>query len=196
MPLIRIHWIVVDPLRRTEALATVGATGEHHVRSAAAERLHTCQHINIVVCRATRTVNCQEALTSKPSRIDRAAKNQAAAQIDLRALIERWCDARVLSITGANAPERATKVLAPPIKTLPLLATSSVPHTGEFGIKMGLIQVAPLSVERLNCRPPQLLPPVLQAWYRKPCPIPWVVSIVNHCLSPPVTSAKVKRVHA
>src|SRR5436309_6660432 len=88
------------------------------------------------------------------------------------------------------------KLAAPPIKRLPSLATSSVPHTGEFGIKMGLNHVTPLSVERLNCRPPQLLPLVLQAWYRKPCPVPLVLSIVNHSLSPPVTSPKVKRVHA
>src|ERR1051325_9020823 len=54
------------------------------------------------------------------------------------------------------------KPSAPPIKTLPLLAMSIVPHTGALGIKIGLIQVAPLSVERLNCRPPKLLPPVLQ----------------------------------
>ena len=110
VPLIRIHWIVVDPLRRTKALATVGAAGEHHVCSAAAERLHTCQHINIVVRGATRTINCQEALSSKPAGVNRAAKNQAAAQIHLRALIKRWCDARVLRISGANAPERAGKV--------------------------------------------------------------------------------------
>src|SRR5204862_785641 len=48
--------------------------------------------------------------SSKPAMVDRAAKNQASAQIHLRALIKRWCDARVLRITGANAPERAGKV--------------------------------------------------------------------------------------
>src|SRR5262245_34843335 len=43
------------------------------------------------------------------------------------------------------------KLLAPPIKRLPLVATSSVPHTGELGILSGLCQVNPPSVDRLNC---------------------------------------------
>src|SRR6476646_6786735 len=55
------------------------------------------------------------------------------------------------------------KLAAPPIKRLPFVSTSSVPQTGEFGRKIGLIHVAPLSVERLNCLPPKLLPEVLQA---------------------------------
>src|ERR1041385_2465443 len=76
------------------------------------------------------------------------------------------------------------KLAAPPIKRLPLLATSSVPHTGEFGILSGVCQVSPPSVERLNC--PKLHgAAVLQIWYWKPCPVPFVLSIVNHCLSPP-----------
>src|SRR5215470_8068062 len=38
----------------------------------------------------------------------------------------------------------------PPMKRLPLLATSSVPHWGLLGILIGLCQVAPPSVDRLN----------------------------------------------
>src|SRR5439155_19749754 len=82
----------------------------------------------------------------------------------------------------------------PPMNRLPFLSTSSVPQTGELGMKIGLIQVTPPSVDRLNCLPPQLLPLVLQAWYWKPLPMPPVLSMVNHCLSPPVTSPKLNRV--
>src|ERR1043166_5567089 len=38
----------------------------------------------------------------------------------------------------------------PPTKRLPLLATSSVPHWGAFGMLIGVCHVAPPSVERLN----------------------------------------------
>src|SRR6266853_572727 len=38
----------------------------------------------------------------------------------------------------------------PPMKRLPLEATSSVPQTGPLGMLIGLCQVAPPSVERLN----------------------------------------------
>src|SRR4029453_19663771 len=62
----------------------------------------------------------------------------------------------------------------PPIKRFPFVSTSSVPHTGDWGILIGFIQVVPPSVERLNCLPPQLLPAVLQAWYWNPCPMPFV----------------------
>ena len=57
MPLVRIDWIVVDPLRRAKGLAAVGAAGEHHVRSATAERLHAGQHVDIVIRGAAGTVN-------------------------------------------------------------------------------------------------------------------------------------------
>jgi hypothetical protein len=54
-------------------------------------------------------------------------------------------------------------------------STSSVPQIGEFGMFMGFSQVAPPSVERVNCLPPQLLPAVLQFWYWNPCPVLFVL---------------------
>src|SRR6516225_7092049 len=55
----------------------------------------------------------------------------------------------------------------PPMKRLPLVSTSSVPHTGASGISIGFIHVAPPSVDRLNC--PKLQgAAVLQAWYWNP----------------------------
>src|SRR5947208_16762318 len=73
----------------------------------------------------------------------------------------------------------------PPIKRLPLVSTSSVPYIGEPGTAIGVCQVTPPLVERWNSTPPplQLIPS--SDWYWKPCPGPLVLSIVNHCLSPP-----------
>ena len=62
VPLVRIDWIVVNPLWPAKALAAIGAAGEHHVRSATAERLHAGEHVDIVVRGSAGPVNCQEAL--------------------------------------------------------------------------------------------------------------------------------------
>src|SRR5215217_3631219 len=78
------------------------------------------------------------------------------------------------------------KVLpSPPIKRLPFVSTSSVPYMGAWGIVMGFCHVTPPLVERWNCTPPPLQLMPSSAWYWKPCPGPLVLSIVNHCLSPP-----------
>src|ERR1041385_5230521 len=79
--------------------------------------------------------------------------------------------------------------LTPPTKRLPFVSTSRVPQDGSLGILTGFIQVKPPSIERVNCRPPKLLPLLLQHWYWKPCPMLLVLSIVNHCLSPPFAGA-------
>src|SRR5205809_2561173 len=78
------------------------------------------------------------------------------------------------------------KVLpSPPIKRLPLVSTSSVPYTGEWGTLIGACQVVPPLVERWNSTPPPLQLMPSSDWYWKPCPGPLVLSMVNHCLSPP-----------
>src|ERR1043166_4375580 len=47
--------------------------------------------------------------------------------------------------------------LPAPMKRLPLVSTSNVPHFGEFGTLIGVIQVMPPSVERLKTGPkPQI----------------------------------------
>src|SRR5450432_2103339 len=51
---------------------------------------------------------------------------------------------------------------SPPMKRLPVESTSSVPQAGVWGMLTGFNQVKPPSVERLNWRPPKLLPLVLQ----------------------------------
>src|SRR5436190_811466 len=50
----------------------------------------------------------------------------------------------------------------PPMKRLPLVSTSGVPHTGVLGILIGFIQVTPLSVDRLNWPPKSQDAAVLQ----------------------------------
>ena len=62
VPLVRIDWIVVNPLWPAKALAAVGAAGEHHVRSATAEGLDAGEHVDIVVRGAAGPVNCEKAL--------------------------------------------------------------------------------------------------------------------------------------
>src|SRR6266571_2173127 len=52
----------------------------------------------------------------------------------------------------------------PPMKRLPLVATSSVPHLAELGRLSGGCQVTPPSVERLNS-PLVQVAAGLQAWY-------------------------------
>src|ERR1044071_1824974 len=77
---------------------------------------------------------------------------------------------------------------SPPIKRLPLESTSSVPSVGPLGMVIGDCQVIPPSVERWNCTPlPLQLKPSLD-WYWNPCPGPLVLSMLNHCLSPPPAS--------
>src|SRR6266511_3800931 len=71
----------------------------------------------------------------------------------------------------------------PPMNKLPFEATSSVPQTGLLGILIGLCQVTPPSVERLNSPKSQAKKPV-QNWYWNPWPMPPVLSMVNHSLSP------------
>src|SRR4029077_2395742 len=97
MPLVRIHWIVVDPLRRAEAYPAVGAAGEHHV-SSVATGLHAGEHVTVVVGGATRPVHCKEQLPCKPSWIYRPAKNEATAKVYLSGLVKRRCHVRVLRI--------------------------------------------------------------------------------------------------
>ena len=62
VPLVVINGIVVNPLWPAKALAAIGAAGEHHVRSATAERLHAGEHVNVIVRGSAGPVNCQEAL--------------------------------------------------------------------------------------------------------------------------------------
>src|SRR6266568_5250022 len=74
---------------------------------------------------------------------------------------------------------------SPPIKRLPLVSTSSVPRSVPPGTTIGVCQVTPPLVERWNSTPPPLQLMPSSDWYWNPCPGPLVLSMVNHCLSPP-----------
>ena len=108
MPLARVDGIVVDPHRRAEAGAAIGAAREHHVSPAA--RASAGYHVDVVVRRAAGAVDCQKDLAGKSPWIHRTAVNQAATHVDGRYLIKRGRDIRVLRIGGTNTPEGAAAV--------------------------------------------------------------------------------------
>ena len=98
MPLVRIDWIVVDPHRRAEAGAAIGAAREHHIGPGAeAGRLDAGKHVNIVVGGGPGAVYGQERLSTKSYSIY-SALNQAAAEADRSSLIKSWRDASVLGV--------------------------------------------------------------------------------------------------
>src|SRR5437588_6484215 len=108
MPLARVDRIVVDPHRRAEAGAAIGAAREHHVSPA--PRASAGYYVDVVVRRAAGAVDCQKDLAGKSPWIHRAAVNQAATHVDGRHLIKRGRDIRVLRIGGTNTPEGADAV--------------------------------------------------------------------------------------
>src|SRR5438045_5679652 len=113
MPLTMVDGIVIDSVRCAEASSAVGAAHEHHVCSAgSASWLHTCQHVNVIVCRATGTVQRQEYLSRQPFWIYQPARKDAAAEVDCSNLIKSWNEAPVLCVTRANAPKLASLIAA------------------------------------------------------------------------------------
>src|SRR5438093_4399643 len=105
VPLVRVDGIVVDPLRRAKAESAIGAAREHHVGPVAAEGSHAGHHVNIVVSRAAGAVNYQEGLPTKSAWIDRAAVNDATAEVDCRNLVKSRRDTRVLGVSRENTPK-------------------------------------------------------------------------------------------
>jgi len=113
MPLVRIHWIVIDAVGRAKGQPAVCAAREHDVAAVGrAELLHGSNHVNVVVSSRSRTVDCQENLSCESPRIDRCAKQQAATEIDRRGLVKSRCNSRILRVAGANAEKRAAEVAA------------------------------------------------------------------------------------
>jgi len=72
--------------------------------------LHTSDHINIIVSRTTGTIHCEEYLSTQAAWINCVTKHEAAAKADLRDLVKRGRDRRILRIAGAKAPKRAGKI--------------------------------------------------------------------------------------
>jgi hypothetical protein len=95
--------IVIDPVWRAEGQSVVGAANEHDISCASTRRLHTGQHINVIVSQAARVINRQEQHSIQPCRIYSTTR-QVAAHIDvLGYLIKSRCLAPDLRIARANA---------------------------------------------------------------------------------------------
>src|SRR5947207_15352303 len=113
MPLTMVDGIVIDSVRCAEASSAVGAAHEHHVRSAgSASWLHTCQHVNVIVCRGPGTVDRQQYLPRQPFWIYQPARNYVAAEVACSNMIKSSNDCPVLCATRPNARQQD-----PPVPT-------------------------------------------------------------------------------
>src|SRR5262249_1769639 len=113
VPLVWIHWIVVNPMRRTEGCASVGAAGEHHVTPVGGVKLlNGSDHVDIAVGRSVGAVHCQEDLPRQSARIDLCSEQQAATKINRSDLVKSRRHIRVLCVARANAPKPAARVAA------------------------------------------------------------------------------------
>ena len=86
-----VNWIVIDPVRRAESDAAIGAAHEHDIAAISeAGWLNTREHVDIVVGACARAVYGEKNLAHQPFRIDRLAEDYVAAQVHRRASIKRW----------------------------------------------------------------------------------------------------------
>src|SRR5436190_1861338 len=108
MPLAGIYGVVIDLVWCAEGQSIVGAARKHDVGCGAPGRLHTGQHVNVVVSRAAGTINSQEQLAIQSCRIDTAA-GEHATHVDWRYLVERWRLVPDLRIARTNAVKHIVK---------------------------------------------------------------------------------------
>ena len=101
MPLIR-KAIVIDPVRCAKSQSTVGAAHEHHVGGGSPGRLHTGQHINVVVSCAAGVVDRQEHLATKSYAIY-PTLNDGATEANSGVLVKGWCLPSDLRVARTNA---------------------------------------------------------------------------------------------
>ena len=106
MPLVVIDGVVVDPMRRAEALAAVCATHDHDFRARGeASWLHTCEQVDIVVCAPAGTVHRHVHLADDSERIDDPAGSDLAAQVNERGAIERRDDRGIFGVARTHTPD-------------------------------------------------------------------------------------------
>jgi len=96
--------IIIDPVRRSERLAAVSATCEHHVGRASPARYDAGEHVNVVISSTTRTVNCQERLPAKPYSIY-PALSQITTHVHWGHPVKRRRLVSDLRIAGTKAPK-------------------------------------------------------------------------------------------
>src|SRR5213592_679818 len=102
MPLGGVDTIVIDPVRRAEGQSTVCAARKHHVGCVSPGRLHTGQHVNVVVSCAAGVVNRKEQLPTKSYSIY-PALNDAATEVNSGVPVKSRCLASDLCVARANA---------------------------------------------------------------------------------------------
>ncbi len=94
-----VNGIVIDPARRAERDAAVGAAHEHHVAAISKTGwLNTREHIDIVVGTRARAIDGEKNLAHQSFRIDRFAENDVAAKVHGRASVKRRNHASVLCV--------------------------------------------------------------------------------------------------
>jgi len=105
VPIVLRVGIVVDANRRAKGLSIVGAAREHNVGRAPPARQHTCEHVNVIVSRTARTIDCYERLPAKSYSIY-TTLNQVATKVDLSNSVESWRDVGILCVGRADAIKR------------------------------------------------------------------------------------------
>src|SRR4030095_9657849 len=101
VPLALVVGVIINADRCAKGESTICAPREHYFRGALTIRLHTGQHVNIVVCCRPGAVYRDECLATKPYVID-STLNKKAAQINESVLVKGRCDAAVLGIGRAK----------------------------------------------------------------------------------------------
>ena len=105
MPLGGIDAIVIDPQRCAEGESAVGAAHKHHVGRRSPGRLHTGQHVDVVVSRAAGAVNRQEHLPTKSYSIY-PTLNDGATEANNGVSVESWCLPSNLRVARTLAAKR------------------------------------------------------------------------------------------
>src|SRR5262245_60922352 len=99
MPFGMVDWIVIDPTRRAECAAAIGAAHEHHVAACRRTgRLNAGEHIDVIIGARAGTIDGEKNLANQSFGIDRFAENDVAAKIYRSGSVESWNDSAVLRV--------------------------------------------------------------------------------------------------
>ena len=94
-----VNGIVIDPARRAERNAAIGAAHEHHIAAISKTGwLNTREHIDVVVGGRARAIDGEKNLAHQSFRIDRFGENDVAAKVHGRASVKRRNNSTVLCI--------------------------------------------------------------------------------------------------
>src|SRR5437879_3656000 len=99
MPLAGINWVVVNAQWYAKGQTAVGAARKHYVSRAASGRHDASQHVNVIVGRASGTINRQKQLAPQSSGIYTAEAPQDATHVDRGHLVKGRCLVPELGVT-------------------------------------------------------------------------------------------------